>query len=76
MLARLGHVDPALEFLRRATNGGFVCPFDLQTNQWFEPLRLMPAFQDILDVAMRKQRTARNIFAAMNGDALVGLENH
>jgi DNA-binding winged helix-turn-helix (wHTH) protein len=73
MLARLGHVDPALEFLRRATNGGFVCPFDLQTNQWFEPLRLMPAFQDILDVATRKQRTARDVFAAMNGDALVGL---
>jgi eukaryotic-like serine/threonine-protein kinase len=76
MLARLGLVDQALAFLRRATDEGFVCPFDLQTNRWFEPIRSTPEFQDILDVATRKQRTARGIFAAMHGDALVGLVDH
>jgi DNA-binding winged helix-turn-helix (wHTH) protein/tetratricopeptide (TPR) repeat protein len=73
MLARLRHEAGALTMLRRAVEQGFVCPFHMSADPWFEPLRGRDEFQETLALARQKQAGAQAAFAALRGYEILGI---
>ena len=66
MLARLGD-DRALTVLRRAAETGFSCPFHLESDPAFDPLRTSHEFAQVVNIASQRQMAARQAFEANGG---------
>jgi tetratricopeptide (TPR) repeat protein len=71
MRARVRHDAGALQMLRRAVDRGFVCPFHMSADPWFEPLRSHPEFVETLALAHQKQASAQAAFTALRGYELL-----
>ena len=67
-LAKLSACDAALTALRRVVAGGYVCSPAFDGDPWFESLRRLSAFQDILDEARARHAAARCAFQGAGGE--------
>jgi len=71
--AHLGEIDLAIASLARAVDGGYFCYPVLANDIWLESLRGQPAFEDIVQRAGDRHRTALKAFLDAEGDRLLGV---
>lgn len=72
--ARLGAIDRAIATFERAVSMGFFCAPLFARDEWLDPLRSMPAFDDALSRAKRRHEEAARQFREAHGRRLLGLE--
>jgi len=72
LLTRLGDLDLALELLRRACGGGFICAPALDSDPTWDALRAQPAFQELLARARARHRGMVAAYAELGGESLLG----
>ncbi len=70
-VAKNGAPELALATLARAVHGGFCCPLPMREDSYFDPIRRLPAFADLLRRAELKHAEARDAFARAGGPGIV-----
>ena len=71
--AWVGDHDRALAAITRAVDGGYFCATVLRTDPWLDGLRARPAFGQVLERALERQRRAALVFREAGGEALLGV---
>jgi DNA-binding winged helix-turn-helix (wHTH) protein/tetratricopeptide (TPR) repeat protein len=72
-LAHLGEIEPAIELLGRAIDGGFSCFPTFAMDPWLNPLRKKPAFKALLGKAETQHQQASELFTRLQGERTLGL---
>jgi len=72
-LAHLNEIGPSLDLLERVVAGGFFCYPILANDTWLDPLRKKPAFGKLLRQADSQHADARQVFARLHGEKVLGL---
>jgi eukaryotic-like serine/threonine-protein kinase len=70
-LAQLGETERTLEVLTDVLNRGYLCSRALAGDPWLHGLRTLPAFDDLLQRAVRLEQEAARAFAQMGGHQLL-----
>jgi hypothetical protein len=73
-LAHAGAADEAVALLQSATAEGFFCAPLLASDDWLDPLRRLPAFDDVVRLAEREHGLAVAAFAAAGGEQILGAD--
>jgi tetratricopeptide (TPR) repeat protein len=71
-LAYLGAGEEALAVLQGATSAGFYCYPVIASDEWLEPIRHRPEFEEVLRLVKNEHQLAAAAFAAANGNRLLG----
>jgi serine/threonine protein kinase/tetratricopeptide (TPR) repeat protein len=71
--ARLGATDRAVANFDRAVSMGFFCYPTFARDEWLDPLRSIPAFEDALSRSKRRHEEAARQFREAHGRRLLGL---
>jgi TolB-like protein len=72
-LARTGVIDPALEYLTRAVDGGYACHEPLTRQPQWAPLRGHPRFEPLVDRTAAMVADARVRLTGAGGEAALAL---
>jgi tetratricopeptide (TPR) repeat protein len=72
-LARLGEIDWALATLGNVVADGFYCYPAFVRDPWLDPLRTLPAFNELLRTAEAHHRAAARAFVEHGGARLLGV---
>jgi hypothetical protein len=72
-LARWNDLQPAIELLARAVDGGFHCARALETDPWLDTLRTTAAFRELVSKARAEHRQASRAFSAAGGERILGI---
>lgn len=72
-LTRLGEIEAALATLRTVIDDGFYCYPAFVRDPWLDPLRTLPAFNELLRTAETHHRAAARAFVDHGGDRLLGV---
>jgi hypothetical protein len=72
-LARVGEHKLALTALDTAVTGGYFCYPAFVNDRWLEPLRLEPAFAEIMARAKERHEDATAAFKHAGGERIVGV---
>jgi TolB-like protein len=72
-LARLNHVDAALELFERVVGGGFFCYPAMSSDPWLDPVRKRPQFAKLLGTAEQQHQVAAREFARLEGNRILGI---
>jgi eukaryotic-like serine/threonine-protein kinase len=72
-LAYLNEAERALATLSQAVNLGFFCYPTMVRDPWFDPMRGLPEFNQVLDKARNLHQQALDAFAAEGGESLLGV---
>jgi len=73
-LARAGAADEAVALIRSATAEGFFCAPLMQSDEWLDSLRNLPAFLDVLRLAEHEHALAVAAFTEAGGDQILGAD--
>jgi uncharacterized protein (DUF1810 family) len=72
-LAASGHLEPALDYLRRSVDGGLVLPETMANDPWLQPLVSHPVFAQSLERSRIQANRARQILSASTLPELAAL---
>jgi DNA-binding winged helix-turn-helix (wHTH) protein len=70
-LARLSAPDEALASLRGVVDGGYFCYPAFATDPWFDSIRDLPAFREVMKTARERHEIACRAFRDAGGDAIL-----
>jgi predicted Zn-dependent protease len=73
-LAQAGAADEAVALIRNATAEGFFCAPLMQSDEWLDSLRNLPAFLDVLSLAEHEHALAVTAFTEAGGDQVLGAD--
>ena len=72
-LARLNQVDAALDLFERVVEGGIFCYPAMSSDPWLDPIRKSPRFRRLLAKAEQQHQAAKEEFARLEGDRILGI---
>jgi serine/threonine protein kinase len=72
-LARINETDRAISALSTAVHRGFLCASTISRDPWFDPLRSLPRYVELMQEAERRRIETHAAFLAAGGEQVISV---